>query len=531
MKDKINIAITVVLLACVGIIIYILMKENSSESLRSSESVYVESREDVVTKMSPKTESRNGEANKETAQVLLEKIKVGWNLGNALDSCVDGSFRNTDGSRKSDFYETAWGNPVTTQEMIDMVSDAGFNAIRIPVTWYYNTYEQKGKLKVQESWLARVKEVVDYAYAKDMYVILNSQHDGEMIYADQNDYEKVAKNVEQLWSCIAMYFEAYDNHLIFGGMNELNDKENSWDNQEKYVEINNKLNQVYVDTVRSTGGNNKTRVLICGTYLNAVDDTALNGFVLPEDKTKNMLAAEVHVYNNMYNQELEEVLEHVDSFSQRVQAPVVIGEFGVSTDFEPARFRAEYAANFVYRASQHGMKCFWWDDGSQYQLLDRTNLEWIDEAIISGLMNPQPYETVYTKEGEYGADDDFIYKTINGETGVLEDSDWGVLTLAAESEGISVSVGKQYDISLKAIANAEGIKLKGVFFYDASGSFLGSIKVKDDISVSVTAPQKAAYMKVMMCNVFGRRAESAYRQYLKTGELSVTVRESEGVQQ
>ena len=55
---------------------------------------------------------------------------IGWNLGNTLDS-VD--FRQ-EGS--VEYYETLWGNPITTKQMIDAVKEAGFKAVRVPVTWY-----------------------------------------------------------------------------------------------------------------------------------------------------------------------------------------------------------------------------------------------------------------------------------------------------------------------------------------------------------------------------------------------------------
>lgn len=335
-------------------------------------------------------EEINQEETRKAAEIL-DNIQIGWNLGNSLDCCVDGSMRNLDGSYLPSFYETAWGNSSTTKEMIDEVKAAGFQAVRIPVTWYYNTYEKNGSLQVQENWLLRVKEVVDYAYENDMYVILNSHHDEEMIYVNEENYEQVAKNVKELWTIIGECFKDYDEHLIFGGMNELNDENNSWETKEEYVEINNKLNQIYVDAVRSTGGNNTSRLLICGTYLNAMNDTILGGFELPKDSVEGLLAAEVHLYTDVYNQELEKEFQMIDDFSKNINAPVIIGEFGINYEFEQAELREEYAANFMYYAEKYNISSFWWDDGGPYKLLDRDNLQWVDEQVIEGLMNPQPY--------------------------------------------------------------------------------------------------------------------------------------------
>ncbi|MHB9141712.1 MAG: cellulase family glycosylhydrolase, partial [Paludibacter sp.] len=92
-----------------------------------------------------------------TALQLAKQMFMGWNLGNTLE--VPGS-------------ETAWGNPKATQLLIDSVKAAGFNAIRLPCAW--NSYIQDAKTyKIKDSWLARVKEVIDYCYKNNMYIILN----------------------------------------------------------------------------------------------------------------------------------------------------------------------------------------------------------------------------------------------------------------------------------------------------------------------------------------------------------------------
>lgn len=324
-----------------------------------------------------------------TAEKILEQITVGWNLGNSLDSCVNGAYRNTDGNYDSEYYETAWGNPVTTKAMIDTVAAAGFQAVRIPVTWYYNSYEEDGVLKIQDSWLKRVKEVVNYAYENDMYIVLDSHHDEEMIYVDQEDYPQVEKRVQQLWTVIAQYFKDYDEHLIFGGMNEVNDRNNSWQTKEEYLTMNNRLNQAYVDAVRATGGNNEKRLLLCGTYLNAVTEEIIAGFQLPKDSAQHLLAVDVHLYSGKYGKDLEGELAKVEKLHETYQVPVVITEFGADTEFEPQQMRPVYAANYVARAKEHKIPCFWWDDGGTYELLDRDSLTWTEPEILKGLMNPK----------------------------------------------------------------------------------------------------------------------------------------------
>ncbi|MDD6270293.1 MAG: cellulase family glycosylhydrolase, partial [Oscillospiraceae bacterium] len=111
-----------------------------------------------------------------TADQITEEMKIGWNIGNSLDSVPKTSDVAT--------HETAWGNPKVTQELIDAVKAKGFNTVRVPTTWYPHVTESNGTYTIDPAWLARVKEVVDYCYNNDMYVILNVHHEEWINRAD-----------------------------------------------------------------------------------------------------------------------------------------------------------------------------------------------------------------------------------------------------------------------------------------------------------------------------------------------------------
>ena len=216
-----------------------------------------------------------------TAVELVEDMGLGWNLGNALDST------NTwDSSLTPSKIETAWGNVVTTENMIKEVKKAGFNTVRIPVTWWDMTGKSGAANMnsfdgtVGDAYLARVKEVVDYCIDNDMYAVINTHHD--------EDWEKDTSKIgtfEKLWTQIATYFEGYDEHLVFEGMNEVNF---STSDAMTY-------NQAFVDTVRATGGNNKDRLLICPADNNNTAKALSSSFSMPKDDS-NMLAVSVHYY-------------------------------------------------------------------------------------------------------------------------------------------------------------------------------------------------------------------------------------------
>ena len=179
----------------------------------------------------------------ETATEAVKNMKVGWNLGNTLDS-NSGDVNNMwieawTGRTPSD-YEKAWGQPVTKPELIKMFKDAGFNAIRIPVTWYphmeatFNSvkYNESTKsltpwdyvndpigTKIQAAWLKRVHEVVDYVISQGMYCILNVHHDTgasntAWIVASGANYEQQKNRFEAVWKQIAEEFKEYDEHLL-----------------------------------------------------------------------------------------------------------------------------------------------------------------------------------------------------------------------------------------------------------------------------------------------------------------------------
>ena len=211
---------------------------------------------------------------------LCGRITVGWNLGNSLDAT--GSGMNS---------ETSWGNPKTTKELILKVKEAGFDAVRIPTTWFNHL---DSDFNVSEEWFARVQEVVDYAYDEGMYVILNVHHE------NWNDpYEStlpdVKKKIKKLWTQIANRFESYGERLIFEGMNEPRWKNTNYEWNGGNAEgrrVVNAYNECFVETVRATGGNNRYRALMIPTY--AASASGLDGFTVPQDKS---LIVSVHAYS------------------------------------------------------------------------------------------------------------------------------------------------------------------------------------------------------------------------------------------
>ena len=349
------------------------------------------------------------------AAALVEKIEIGWNLGNTLDSCSGSEFGKNEGLSS----ETAWGNPKTTQEMIDLVKDSGFNAVRVPVTWHNH---MDSDYVIDPEWMDRVQEVVDYVVNNDMYCIINVHHDtgaeGWLRASDTNlEENKVAFTA--IWKQISARFADYDEHLLFEGFNEILNDANEWVNPDnRAVEVVNELNQLFVDTVRASGGNNEERVLIVNTYCAGGNSQVTKGFVLPADPAENSLVVEAHIYQP-YDFTAEEYPEKitwdkasVDSYLKNMYVsfvqkgiPVIVGEFGC-VDKGNAKARQAWAKYYVETCRDYGIKCFWWDNGSAYKLFSRRSLK-VSEADLLGTMiaAAKGEEYVAQAPGEEALDD------------------------------------------------------------------------------------------------------------------------------
>ncbi len=222
------------------------------------------------------------QVNAMSSKQIVENIKVGWNLGNSLDS------HDTNSSDT----ETGWGNPKTTQQMIDTVKAAGFNAVRIPVTWGEHMAADG---TIDAAWMSRVKEVVDYAYNDGLYVILNVHHDDELWLVPTKDkLESDKATLTTIWKQICATFQDYDHRLIFEGMNETrvigSAEEWTGGTQESYDVIN-QLFQAFVDTVRASGGSNTDRTVIVTDYAQSAEKNAIGGMIVPQGRPHHRFPA------------------------------------------------------------------------------------------------------------------------------------------------------------------------------------------------------------------------------------------------
>lgn len=239
-----------------------------------------------------------------TAWDYAQDMGIGINIGNTLDAYWEDLGNRTGGAQTIGNntpydYETCWGQPYITRDMIDGIRDAGFRTVRIPVYWG-NMMADDGTYTIDEAWFERVEEVVDYCLEDGMYVVLNIHHYDEFLIRTHSR-EEVPEIIANLWRQIAERFADYSDYLIFEGFNEsLGTVQDgiSVTEEERYDYVND-MNQAFVDSVRGSGGNNRERVLIISGYWTNIDKTVDERFVLPRDSARDRLMVSVHYVDNI----------------------------------------------------------------------------------------------------------------------------------------------------------------------------------------------------------------------------------------
>lgn len=335
---------------------------------------------------------------------ITEEMQIGWNLGNTFDA--------TSASAKPGLNsETAWGNPRTTKEMIHAVKAKGFNTIRIPITWYQHLDENN---TIEPEWLARIKEVIDWCYEEDMYVILNVHHENWVNRADLGTaYDEMKVKLMAIWSQVGEYFKNYDQHLVFECMNEpraAGTDHEWWGPTQAEVDTINKLNADFVELIRGIESPySDTRLLMIPDYCASSDSSIYSKLTVPEDE---YVAVSIHAYSpygftmdnkashdtytSAYSTELHQILKGIrDTFIDK-DIPVVLGEFS-SSNFGNTEARVEWANDYISTMKAYGIPCVLWDNnvidnpgdpGEAHGYLNRSDLTWYapSEPVVDEMM-------------------------------------------------------------------------------------------------------------------------------------------------
>ncbi len=335
-----------------------------------------------------------------TGEELTLEMGMGWNLGNTMDGHT-GFTPN----------EIQWQDIRTTRELIKAVHDAGFNTVRVPVTWG-TMIDDNNNYSIDEKWISRVQDIVDYAIEQDMYVIVNIHHDGAeqsgWLRIATDDKESLRKKFGGVWKNIAERFKDYDEHLIFEAMNEVRGVNMNLAEQNGVIM---ELNQIFVDTVRATGSNNAQRWLcVCGTY-NYIDSLVnpSGKFELPNDE-KDKIMLSVHCYTpwgfcgtestadkdytlDELKNTNEKELQKLEQFTSK-GIPVIVGEYGCINKDNPEE-RAFYLEGMNRIYSKYNLIGIFWDQGwydrsekpdYSFTIFDRVTGEPVEKIVTDAMV-------------------------------------------------------------------------------------------------------------------------------------------------
>lgn len=339
---------------------------------------------------------------------FVQDLKLGWNLGNTFDAF---DCNLTDEMA----YEKAWCGAYTTIEDIAAVKAAGFRTVRIPVSWHNHVDEN---FQVSKAWMQRIKEVVDWCIACDLYVIVNTHHDNAeaYYYPDSAHLESSKAFLSAIWTQMGEVFRDYDERVILESMNEprLVGTNYEWVLDESAPECQdameciNQLNQLFVDTIRGIGGGNETRYLLCPGYAASVDGAAAEEFRIPDDPADRVIVS-VHAYtpydfalnragtdsfDSSNPVDRNAVLNFMDILYGKFVmngTPVLLGEFG-ALNKDNLEDRIDFSAYYVAAARGRGMTCCWWDNnafmgsGENFGLLFRKTATYTYPDIVKAML-------------------------------------------------------------------------------------------------------------------------------------------------
>ncbi|MCI5982373.1 MAG: glycoside hydrolase family 5 protein [Bacteroidales bacterium] len=371
-----------------------------------------------------------GGATVSSAMEICSRMTCGINIGNTLEVPGNGYGKASN--------ETAWGNPAVNEEYIRGLKRLGFNAVRIPCAWHSYSTKKAPQYTIDPDWMKRVTQVVDWCIENDLYVVLNSHWDEGWL---ENNISKAALEesivAEQraLWSQIAVNFRNYDEHLIFAGCNEpgYNETNDGTGLDEACLARLIRYEQVFIDAVRLTGGNNATRCLVVQGPSTNIDKT-VQSYSVPTDEVRDRLIVEVHYYDpynfclmtedtswgkvawywgeknhkegSAHNATWGEE-DYTRSQFQKMQdsilskgLPVIIGEFSAQRQTAESRYdkseefdtelhnasRKAYNQVVAYETRRHGCIPFYWETGGDINRTDGTaKNSYAIEGLIEGV--------------------------------------------------------------------------------------------------------------------------------------------------
>ncbi|MBP3922404.1 MAG: glycoside hydrolase family 5 protein [Ruminiclostridium sp.] len=464
----------------------------------------------------------------------------GINLGNTMEAYNHNAYL-TGGDPST--FETVWGQPVTTQKMIDDMKALGFDTLRVPVAWTNGMNFESGDYTIDERLMKRVEEIVNYALNADMYVIINDHWDGGWWgmfgNADMAMREKAMEMYKSMWTQIGEHFKDYSYKLIFESANEelgdrLNDKDiagskgtlSAKECYEKTYEINTE----FVKVIRGLGGKNADRFLLIAGYNTDIQRTCDDRYKMPEDTAKDKLILSVHYYTpwdycgtDAIEQwgsvgdldEMNSLLKSLTKFTDKGYG-VIIGEYAVMKSNGGIKPDTDkFYTNFLDNCDLYNYVPVLWDCSNLY----KRHLETVSDEKIADIFRNRSaakevgvdYETIkanaqkaidelYQKAKEEMMDEDFIEPADDKAVAwiMYQSSDWGIaysvgdkydptnMSTGVKAKNALITGAGTYTISLdlSAAGKAKGFAFSAIGISNGETLFPGYIITIDEILIN-----------------------------------------------
>ncbi|MBQ7780401.1 MAG: cellulase family glycosylhydrolase [Lachnospiraceae bacterium] len=425
----------------------------------------------------------------------------GINLGNTMEAYGRSSVGV---GAETSVYETFWGCPVTTPEMIQGMKDAGFDSLRIPVAWTNAMNYETGDYTIGEDYLARVEEIINYALDADMYVIVNDHWDGGWWgmfgSADEATRQAAMDLYVSMWTQIATRYEKYSDKLIFESGNEelgfrLNDTDVAADSgtlsdEDCYV-VTNQINQAFVDTIRATGGNNAERFLLIAGFGTDITNTCNDAFRMPTDTVADRLLLSVHYYDPsgycLWNSQenwgskteyayMQEKLSMMQKFTEQGYG-IIIGEYGVLEQQNGLRpDTVKYTESFLDLCDLYGYCPVLWDTNTTFSrmqgkiIFDEVAQMYLDHSFAN-----QSTKTIEEIQTAAQADFEAAMAEAPEAAGVDDATAVAWIMYTSSDWGIQYSVGDVYAPDSKTAGIvATDVEITGEGTYTVALDFTGT---------------------------------------------------------
>ncbi len=327
-------------------------------------------------------------------QQFVNDMGIGINLGNTLDT--------------KSANKTAWGNPETTEEIIDGILSRGFKTLRLPVTWQYNMGEGPD-FEIEAAYLHRVEEIAKWALDNGAYVILNTHHDGHWIVPTYAEIDATNVQLEKVWTQIANHFKNYGDHLIFETLNEprVEGGGGQWGEWSGGIaetrDCVNQANKASLDAIRATGGNNAVRMIMVPTHAASAAGAAMRDWEAPNDDPNVIVS--IHAYSPYQfsltdqdpdwgtdndKRDLDNLFDSIyDTMVVGKGRAVVMGEWGEQNNGLGNQLdRTRHAEFYSKGCIEHGICPVYWDDGGKFKVYERGQLDWHVQAHADAILGP-----------------------------------------------------------------------------------------------------------------------------------------------